>query len=165
MLIAAAPEHALLVEPGTSAADSYGQKIERRYATVEVKRRLHQDAFRFLVLEAYSERCAICNLPRRELLDAAHIVADRDPRGEPSVPNGLSLCKLHHSAFDANLIGIRPDRIVEVSRILLDETDGPTLEVALKGVDGHSLHLPRHAAQHPNRDFLDMRYQRFRASA
>jgi hypothetical protein len=28
------------------------------------------------------------------LLEAAHIVADRDPEGEPRVSNGLALCKL-----------------------------------------------------------------------
>jgi hypothetical protein len=35
-----------------------------------------------------------------ELLDAAHILPDGHPKGEPVVPNGLALCKLHHAAFD-----------------------------------------------------------------
>ncbi len=165
VMVASAPPDSPLREPGTALADRYGQLVERRYATVEVKRRLHQDAFRHLVLHAYAERCAICNLPRRELLDAAHILPDRDARGEPSVPNGLALCKLHHSAFDADLIGIRPDGVVEVSRVLLDESDGPTLEVALKGVAGKSLHLPRRRDQHPDRTFLEERFETFRRSA
>jgi predicted restriction endonuclease len=40
-------------------------------------------------------------------LDAAHIVADRDELfGQPVVPNGIPLSKIHHAAFDAHLIGI-----------------------------------------------------------
>jgi len=46
---------------------------------------------------------------------AALILPDRHPRGVPEVFNGLSLCKLDHAAFDSNFIGIRPDRVVEVS--------------------------------------------------
>ena len=44
-----------------------------------------------------------------ELLDAAHILPDRHPKGEPIVTNGLGLCTIHHSAYDANIIGIDPD--------------------------------------------------------
>jgi putative restriction endonuclease len=29
--------------------------------------------------------------------------------GQPIVPNGLPLTKIHHAAFDAQLIGIDPD--------------------------------------------------------
>lgn len=165
VLVTAAAPTVKLLAPGTFAADAQGIAIERRYATVEVKRRLHQEAFRHLVLDAYAERCAVCGLPCRELLDAAHIIPDRDTRGEPSVSNGLSMCKLHHGAFDANLIGIRSDYLIEVSPALLDESDGPTLEFALKGMAGRSLRLPRRSAHHPNQDLLDQRFEIFRRSA
>ena len=165
VLVASAPPNAALLEPGTFAADGAAVTVQRRYATIEVKRRLHQDAFRHLVLGAYADRCAICNLPSRALLDAAHILPDRDQRGVPSVPNGLALCKLHHGAFDANLIGIRPDHIVEVSPVLMRESDGPTLEIALKGMAGRSLRLPRKAAHQPETAFLEERYETFRRSA
>ncbi len=165
VLVTTAPAEAPMQAPGTGAADRLGQLIERRYATIEAKRRLHQDAFRHLVLEAYVTRCAICNLPRRELVDAAHIVPDRDARGEPSVANGLALCKLHHSAYDANLLGIRPDCIVEISRALLEVNDGPTLEIALKGVAGRALQAPRRIEQRPSVELLEERYEVFRRSA
>jgi putative restriction endonuclease len=138
------------------------QRIVRRYATVDAKKRLHQDLFRSAVLNAYSERCSVCRLPRRELLDAAHIVPDNHPRGEPVVPNGLALCRLHHSAYDAQLIGIRPDLTIEVAQRLMAEHDGPTLEHGLKAFDGKSIHLPRRQAQHPNPEFLGHRYELFR---
>ncbi|MGI8867651.1 MAG: HNH endonuclease [Mycobacteriales bacterium] len=58
---------------------------------------------------AYETRCAVCRIGHRELLDAAHILPDTHPRGEPVVPNGLALCKIHHAAYDRN-IPTRPRR-------------------------------------------------------
>jgi hypothetical protein len=52
---------------------------------------------------------ALSGLPKALLLDADHIVADKDEQlGQPMVPNGIPLSKLHHAAFDAHLIGIDP---------------------------------------------------------
>jgi putative restriction endonuclease len=82
------------------------------------------------------------------------------------VPNGLSLCKLHHGAFDADLLGIRPDGIIEISRTLLDAQDGPTLEHGLKGFAGKRLGmLPEALEQHPNPEYLEERYERFRKAS
>jgi putative restriction endonuclease len=136
--------------------------ILRRYVTVEAKKRLHQDVFRGAVLHAYDQRCSSCGLPWRELLDATHIIPDHDPRGEPVVPNGIALCKLHHSAYDANLIGIRPDQIIEVSQRLMAEHDGPTLEHSLKAFDGCAIKPPTRPEQHPDREHLGYRYDLFR---
>ena len=59
------------------------------------------------------------------LLDAAHIVADLDEKfGQPVVPNGIPLSKIHHAAFDAHLIGIDPDFRLHVSESLLGLNDG-----------------------------------------
>ena len=52
------------------------------------------------------------------------------------VPNGLSLCKIHHAAYDANLLGVKPNLIVEVLPRLMKETDGPMLTHGLKGMEG-----------------------------
>jgi putative restriction endonuclease len=137
--------------------------LRRRYKTVETKQRLHQDAFRSLVLRAYGNRCAVCNLPSVELLEAAHILPDRDVRGRPEVPNGLSLCRLHHGAYDRNLLGIRPDLVVEVARRLMDQHDGPVLEQAIKGFDRKKLRvLPSRKVLRPRTDYLEERYQQFR---
>ena len=48
----------------------------RRYITREVQQRLHQQLFRAQVIRAHAETCAICRLRGRELLGAAHILAD-----------------------------------------------------------------------------------------
>ena len=137
---------------------------ERRYALREVKQRLHQDSFRETLLVAYKGRCALSRLREDRLLDAAHIVSDKNELlGQPVVSNGLLLSKIHHAAFDANLIGIDPDYRVHVAERLLEQRDGPTLE-ALKQIQDHGLHLPRRQRDYPDRDRLALRYEDFKAA-
>jgi putative restriction endonuclease len=125
--------------------------LERRYALRAVKQRLHQASFREAVITAYNGRCALSGLPEPLLLDAAHIVADRDERlGQPVVPNGIPLSKVHHAAFDAHLIGIDPDYRLHVSERLLIQKDGPLLE-ALKLLNGGAIHLPTRTKDRPDR--------------
>jgi putative restriction endonuclease len=139
--------------------------FERRYALRAVKRRLHQASFREAVITAYHGRCALSGLPEALLLDAAHIVADKDELfGQPMVPNGIPLSKIHHAAFDAHLIGIDPDYGLHVSERLLEQNDGPMLE-ALKRLKGGTIHLPDRIKDNPDRDRLAMRFERFKAIA
>jgi len=133
----------------------------RKYIWVSIRQRLHQAAFREYVLEAYDSRCTLCNLQHVELLEAAHIIPDPETGGEPVVPNGLSLCKIHHAAFDSNIIGISPDYQVKVREDILIEKDGPMLKYGLQALEGNKIILPRHKSDHPDKDRLDRRYRRF----
>lgn len=136
----------------------------REYVTRAVMQRLHQQQFRRVVLRAYRERCAICRLGHVDLLDAAHILADHHPKGEPVVSNGLGLCKIHHSAFDTNILGIDPNAIVHIRNDILEEVDGPMLKYGLQAVHGTTLVLPQVAESRPNKEFLAERFAEFRAA-
>jgi putative restriction endonuclease len=137
---------------------------ERRYALREVKQRLHQASFREAVITAYNGRCALSGLPEPLLLDAAHIVADKNEQlGQPVVPNGIPLSKIHHAAFDAHLIGIDPDYRLHVSERLLALKDGPMLE-ALKRLNGGAIHKPGRVKDCPDRDRLALRFERFKSA-
>jgi putative restriction endonuclease len=138
--------------------------IERRYHTIAVKQRLHQRKFRELVLAAYKERCAMCSLGHSSLLDAAHILEDKDERGRPEIPNGVALCKIHHSAYDANILGISPDYLVHVKEAVLAEHDGPMLRYGLQALQHQRIQLPRIVEQRPRLDYLADRFDRFRAA-
>lgn len=134
---------------------------ERRYALQTVKQRLHQASFREAVLQAYGGRCAFSGLPEARLLDAAHIMSDKHERlGQPIVPNGLPLSKIHHAAFDAHLIGVDSDFRIHVSDRLRKQKDGPMLE-ALKGMHLRSLLLPRRVADLPDRNRVSERFAQF----
>ncbi len=160
------------IELGVEAALSgplAGASIEtesedaRRWVTRQSVVRLHQKSFRLRVLRAYRERCAICVLGHEELLEAAHILPDNHPRGLAIVPNGLTLCTLHHAAFDAHVIGVSPDLQVEVRTDILTEKDGPMLLHGLQGFHGARVaHLPAAKKLQPRRDFLAERYELFK---
>ncbi|RKH43010.1 HNH endonuclease [Corallococcus sicarius] len=161
-VMVSAPETVKQLQSTLRVADAKMLAVERRYTTVQAKKRLHQVAFRRHVLRAYEERCAVCGFPRTELLDAAHILPDHDVRGHAEVPNGLALCRLHHGAFDTNLMGFRPNGVIELAPSLLATHDGPTLEHALKGFVGKSLLMPRADEMRPKKLYLEERYERFR---
>jgi putative restriction endonuclease len=133
----------------------------RRYVTSIVVQRLHQRGFRERVLEAYSRQCSLCRLRHVELLDAAHIIPDGDPGGEPVVENGIAVCKLHHAAFDGFFLGIRPDFVIEVRKDILTEHDGPMLLHGLQGMHGSRILLPRSARHRPDQRRLEIRYEKF----
>jgi putative restriction endonuclease len=137
---------------------------ERDYVLRLTKQRLHQPVFRTRVLRAYSDTCAMCRLKHAELLDAAHIIPDGRPNGLPVVPNGLALCKIHHAAYDMNIVGIRPDLVVEVQPRVLAEVDGPMLRHGLQEMSGVEIIVPRARDAQPDKDRLDARYQEFRAA-
>jgi putative restriction endonuclease len=136
----------------------------RRYVTAIVIQRLHQRGFRERVLEAYNRQCSLRRLRHAELLDAAHIIPDGEPRGEPVVENGIALCKLHHAAFDGFFLGIRPDYVIEVRKDILNEHDGPMLLHGLQGLHETRILLPRSARQRPDRHRLEARFERFLAT-
>ena len=134
--------------------------IERRYAVRETRVRLHQARFRGRVLLAYASACTICRLREGRLLDAAHIAGDLEEKGEPIVANGLSLCSIHHRAFDQDLVGVSPDYRVHVSRRLLEDEDGPMLEL-LKQSHAERIVVPTRTAWRPDRERLAERFERF----
>lgn len=133
----------------------------RKYITTIVEHRAHQAAFRNWVLKAYKGQCSICKLKHTELLDAAHIIPDKELGGEPIVPNGMAMCKLHHAAFDKYLIGVTPDYEIRVREDILDEEDGPTLKYSLQGIHEKKIILPGNSKNWPSKEKLDWRYERF----
>lgn len=155
-------DDAATVGPGRGLVAGEGR---RAYVARLTRTRLHQAMFRVRVLQAYRSSCAMCRLRHDELLDAAHILPDADPRSEPIVPNGLALCKLHHAAFDRHILGVRPDLVIEVRTDILAEIDGPMLRHGLQGFHGTRLTVPRQRASQPDKVFLEDRYERFRVAS
>lgn len=137
-------------------------EVQRRYTTHLAVQRLHQVAFRRRVLKAYRTTCTVCSLQYGELLDAAHIVGDSRDGGDPVVPNGLALCKIHHAAFDRNILGISPEYRIEIRHDVLEKIDGPMLRHGLQDHHGTSLILPRSKSDQPDRERLEQRYSEFR---
>lgn len=147
-----------LITPGTSVDADTKKYVERTNRV-----RLHQPMFRARVLSAYQSRCSVCQLRHAQLLDAAHIISDSKPHGDPVVPNGLAMCKIHHAAFDSNILGVRPDLSVHIRQDILDEIDGPMLRHGLQGMHNARLTAPNVRVAQPDPNRLEERYAEFLA--
>lgn len=140
--------------------------VERAYAERITRQRLHQPEFRAKVLLAYASRCAVCELGQVQLLDAAHIIADNHALGVAEVSNGLCMCKLHHAAYDANLLGISPQHIVHISeKLKRDPSNSPVLNHGLRDFDGRAVHLPAARNCTPSAERLAERFESFKEAS
>ena len=162
--VVAVDEQAELVElqAGLPIADTTpaglisGEDV-RRYATREAIVRLHQHRFRTAVLRAYTTRCAVCRLREATLLQAAHIIDDRDPRGVATVVNGISLCAIHHLAYDRNLLGIDPGGSSTSRSASSTRSTARCCAAACKSFHGAAILQPRRLDEQPDPDRLDLR--------
>ncbi len=157
-------ERARLLDEGRGVAADRAE-ARREYITSTARIRLHQRSFRERMIAAYRSQCALCRLRHRELLDAAHIAPDVEEGGTPVVNNDISLCKLHHAAFDRFMIGITPDYGIRVREDILAEDDGSMLVHGLQELHGGRILLPPHRADRPSAESLERQYEWFLAVA
>lgn len=75
--------------------------------------------------------------------------------------NGISLCAIHHLAYDRNLMGIDPEGVVHIAGRLLREIDGPMLKSGLQEFHGARILAPRRVDERPDPLRLEVRFGRF----
>lgn len=146
-------------------SEAAGLVLDKAYAERSTRARLHQPRFRAEVLLAYNTTCAVCRLRHVELLDAAHIIPDSLPSGIAAVSNGMSLCKIHHAAYDRNILGISPDLKVHIRPDLMLEVDGPMLKFGLQEMAGSTITVPTRKQLAPSKDGLAWKFEIFKTSA
>ena len=78
-------------------------KTNEQVLTINHSRQTRDPNFRLKVYDAYNHKCAMCGIGL-ELIEAAHIVPHSHDQGTDEVTNGISLCSLHHKAYDRSLI-------------------------------------------------------------
>lgn len=98
--------------------DSDATVVETRSRRVSRSR-----AFQTRVVQLYGQECAICGSglchPSGKCeLEAAHIVP-RTLKGSDDARNGLLLCRSHHWAFDAGIVGVNANYQVVVPEAVL----------------------------------------------
>lgn len=85
------------------SADGGFETTENGTLTITHGRQKRDPNFRKKVYDAYNYKCAMCGIGL-ELIEAAHIVPHSHDKGTDDVGNGVSLCALHHTAYDRSLI-------------------------------------------------------------
>ena len=112
-------------------------------------------SFREVVLRAYNNRCAICELDvqidgQPIGIEAAHIQW-HSAKGPARVENGMALCVLHHKFFDSGLFTVLPDLTVLVGGLAV----GDSVEGSLNKYDGLVLPvIPDRPEQRPASGYL-----------
>ena len=127
----------------------------RQRVIAQITRKYRAHDFRSRVLGAYGHRCAFCGL-QLNLVDAAHIVPVAYSASTDETSNGIALCKLHHAAFDRNLLSID-----EAYRIELSQTESARLHSGNRdgGMPAFQKNLkPAIILPHDRRDYPERRY-------
>lgn len=126
-----------------------GKDIERI-----VKTRVNQSLFRKVVINNYSNSCAICSLDIQNLLVASHILKwseNKEHRLNPT--NGLCLCNIHDKAFELGYIGINTDYSILISKELKQVKEKETFFSLFERHENKSIILPDKF--YPNTEFLE----------
>ena len=97
--------------------------VARKFVTV-AKRRIEvthsqfarNPQFHQTVLDAYENRCAMCEI-QLELIEAAHLVPHAHPNGLDVVSNGIALCALHHKSLDTGLLYLDADYHIRMNAV------------------------------------------------
>ena len=132
----------------TPSSPSEMRELTRSYVVSSVQRRLFEARFRNEILSAYGERCAACGLRYRPLLDAAHVVPDREPKPSVVISEGIALCATHHRAFDANILRYDEDYVIHID-LPERRTPGEGEMTMLVAFAGKKLFLPADPALWP----------------
>jgi len=87
---------------------------KRKIILAQIAKRFRENDFKKRVLGAYQNRCSVCGI-QLNLIDAAHIIPVAVDTSTDETRNGIALCKLHHSAYDRNLISFDERYKIELS--------------------------------------------------
>ncbi|MBT3209467.1 MAG: HNH endonuclease [Bacteroidetes bacterium] len=130
---------------------------ERQTTVVSVKKKIRDNSFKSRVLTSYSNHCAFCGI-QLKLIDAAHIVPVQHD-GTDETSNGISLCAIHHRAFDRNLVTFNSDYQILTSEKNFDKLK----EIGLDGGAEKFINdlravilLPPTISDRPHVDFVNL---------
>jgi len=117
---------------------------------LEIRPRLGQGGFRFMVLDAYDRQCAVTGEKVLPVLVAGHINPYAG-EGTHNPKNGILLRSDLHTLFDKGYVTIAPDYHIEVSKRIHDEFENGHEYYAFHG---QSIHIPKNADYRPDPGIL-----------
>ena len=113
--------------------------------------RLRQGAFRVMVTDAYSRRCAISGEKALPVLQAAHIKPVSEG-GQHRLDNGLLLRSDVHTLFDRGYITVAPDhRVLVAAKQLKEDFDNGEPYAPFHGIE---ISVPERDVERPLREQL-----------
>lgn len=129
---------------------------ERKSIISQIVRKYREYDFRRRVLNAYGHQCAACGV-QLELIDAAHIIPVAEPTSTDETTNGIAFCKLHHAAYDRNLMSFDHRYRIEVSDRQIERLTDANLSGGLRQFQRNlrdAIILPADRRDYPNPDYI-----------
>ena len=137
------------------------QQVDHAFATdkpfmpFKTEKRTRKAGFRQAIMRIYEYTCVVCELQiltldGKSVTEAAHIIPFEKSEND-DVREWISLCRLHHWAFDRGLISLDGNYEVIVSELMSER--GPT-EWLLTTLRGKLILLPDHDALYPAQEAL-----------
>lgn len=136
-----------------SIVDDITRHLGLEFSFKQVQKR--DPRFRKEVLRAYNYQCAVCGFDLRMDdisvgLEAAHIKW-KQFHGPCEVNNGLTLCAVHHKAFDKGAFTITQDYTIKLSESL---NGGHQVQRLFFDFENELIALPKKDCWLPNIDYL-----------
>ncbi len=130
--------------------------LQRPMAPISEVVPIRSAGFRKAIMRLYKYTCAVCRLcivttDGESATDAAHIIPFHISQSN-DVRNGISLCKLHHWAFDKGLISLSKSYRILVSQFTMEQ--GP-MEWRLMKLRGKRILLPEREQLYPALEALE----------
>ena len=132
--------------------------VGRRRIQITQTQYARSPQFREAVREAYENRCAMCGV-QLELIEAAHLVPHKHPKGLDTVPNGIALCALHHKSLDTGLVFLDTNYNIRMNAVR------QRYLTRIQRLDGFrqfrrqlrpAIALPQDPADHPLRENIEL---------
>lgn len=126
---------------GDGGGEETVTEVDTGHRLVEKPVRRGQRDFSRAVRDRYGGTCVLCEVDRRELLHAGHVLAWREneaARGDPD--NGILLCATHHRAFDTGIFTLDASYTLVVRPDF--ETESAYLRETIVDRDGESIGFP-----------------------
>lgn len=131
------------------------------HLTITHTRYKRDPRFKSIVYEAYDYRCAMCGI-QLELIQAAHIVPHSHEKGTDEIGNGISLCALHHNAYDRSLIYFDSEFNIKINDSKIDYLQKVGLDSGFRKFQALSfdkIQLPNNHTLRPNIENINIANQ------
>ena len=131
------------------------------HLTITHTRYKRDSKFKAMVYDAYENRCAMCGI-QLELIEAAHIVPFSHEKGTDQISNGISLCALHHTAYDRSLIFFDKEFNIIINSSKMEYLEKVTLDSGFRKFQSlafDKIKLPNNHALRPNPENINLANQ------
>lgn len=137
------------IEEVTKLSSLKEPNLTEESSETTVKRKIRDIGFRDGTRKNYGDSCAVCGKKRFDKsknpeVEAAHIYP-KEKNGSDDLRNGISLCRLHHWAFEKGLFSIRDDYSIVIEQRIRNNNNYQEIY----SFENEKIKIPKNFKPHP----------------